>query len=67
MSGVEVDYCPVCLGTWFDEDELRQAKDSKDKNLNWLDIDLWEDKTKINDLMGNCKEIIDITKEIIFN
>ena len=26
-----------------------------------------KDKTKINDLMGNCKEIIDITKEIIFN
>ena len=38
--GVEVDYCPRCLGVWFEEDELRLAKDEKDKNLNWLDVDL---------------------------
>lgn len=42
----EVDYCPVGLGVWFDEGEFRIAKDSKDKNLDWMDIDLWEDKTK---------------------
>ena len=45
--GVEIDYCPQCLGLWFEEDELRQAKDEKDKNLNWLDIDLWKDKKKL--------------------
>lgn len=44
--GTEVDYCPKCLGLWFERDELRQAKDKKAKDLNWLDIDLWEDKTK---------------------
>jgi hypothetical protein len=43
---VEVDYCPECLGMWFDKDELRLAKDDKDKNLNWLDVDLWRDKLK---------------------
>jgi Zn-finger nucleic acid-binding protein len=43
---VEADYCPKCLGMWFDKDELRHAKDEKDKNLNWLDIDLWRDKGK---------------------
>ena len=42
----QVDYCPKCLGVWFDQDELRQAKDEKDITLNWLDVDLWEDKTK---------------------
>ncbi|MCD6500565.1 zf-TFIIB domain-containing protein [bacterium] len=42
----EVDYCPNCLGLWFEKDELREAKDEKDKNLNWLDIDLWKDETK---------------------
>lgn len=42
----EVDYCPQCLGIWFEEDELRQAKDEKDRNLNWLDIDLWKDTKK---------------------
>lgn len=44
--GVEIDYCPKCLGLWFEEDELRLAKDEKDKNLNWLDIDLWKDRKK---------------------
>lgn len=45
--GTEVDYCPKCLGLWFEENELRQAKDEKDKMLNWLDFDLWADKTKL--------------------
>lgn len=44
FHNVEVDYCPKCLGIWFDNDELRLAKDEKDKQLNWLDIDLWRDK-----------------------
>ena len=43
---VEVDYCEKCLGTWFEEEELRWAKDEKDKDLNWLDIDLWKYKKK---------------------
>lgn len=46
FHNVEVDYCPSCLGTWFDKDELRLAKDDKDKNLNWQDVDLWRDKGK---------------------
>ncbi|MCX6720894.1 MAG: zf-TFIIB domain-containing protein [Candidatus Staskawiczbacteria bacterium] len=43
---MEVEYCPRCLGIWFDKNELRLAKDDKDKQLNWVDIDLWRDKTK---------------------
>ena len=43
--GVEVDYCQQCLGVWFEEDELRQAKDEKDRDLRWLDINLWKDET----------------------
>ncbi len=46
--GVEVDYCPGCLGVWFEKEELRLAKDKKDKNLNWLDFDLWKDKKKLS-------------------
>ena len=46
LSGVEVDYCPKCLGLWFEEEELRWAKDNKDRNLRWLDIDLWKDDEK---------------------
>jgi len=43
---VEVNYCPICLGMWFEKDELRWAKDAKDRNLRWLDIDLWKEKSK---------------------
>jgi Zn-finger nucleic acid-binding protein len=50
--GVEVDYCPTCLGLWFEEDELRLAKDKKDENLRWLDIDLWKRKNKFKIYLG---------------
>ncbi len=43
---VEVDYCPECLGIFFDEDELRLAKDDSDNQLNWEDVDVWRDKHK---------------------
>ena len=46
VSGVDVDYCPKCLGLWFEEEELRIAKDYKDRDLRWLDIDLWRDVEK---------------------
>ena len=46
LSGVEINFCPDCLGLWFEEDELRWAKDVKDQNLRWLDIDLWKDSEK---------------------
>jgi len=46
LYNMEVDYCPQCGGIWFDEDELRLAKDMKDENLKWLDVDLWDDEKK---------------------
>lgn len=48
----EIDYCPRCLGLWFEKDELRQAKDEKDKNLSWLDIDLWQKEEKFKITKG---------------
>ena len=46
LSNVEVNYCPNCLGLWFEEEELRWAKDEKDVNIRWLDIDLWKENKK---------------------
>ena len=43
---VEVDYCTECLGVWFDAGELAHAKNDKDKQLHWLDFDIWRDKGK---------------------
>lgn len=50
--GTEIDYCPVCLGIWFDRDELRRAKDEKDENLRWLDIDLWKNEKEFKICYG---------------
>lgn len=44
LYNIEVDYCPICFGLWFEQEELRLAKDEKDKNLKWLDIDLWKNE-----------------------
>ena len=43
---VEVDFCSECLGVFFDNDELRHAKDNRDAQLQWLDFDIWRDKKK---------------------
>jgi len=53
MLNIEVDFCPSCLGMWFDKDELRQAKDKRDPALNWLDIDLWQDIKKFDISKGS--------------
>jgi uncharacterized protein len=60
LHQIEVDYCPTCMGIWFEEDELRQAKDKRDEELNWLDVDLWENKkdmraSKDNRLCPSCR------------
>ncbi len=46
LYNTEIDYCPNCLGSWFEENELRYAKDEKNKYLSWLDVDLWKDEKK---------------------
>jgi Zn-finger nucleic acid-binding protein len=42
IGPVEVDECQSCKGIWFDKDELRQAKDSTDSDLNWMDFEIWK-------------------------
>lgn len=60
FNKVEVDICPLCLGMWFERDELRWAKDERDRSLNWLDIDLWKNEIKFrisrqHKLCPNCR------------
>ena len=40
---VTVDVCPAGHGAWYERDELRQAKDAADRDVRWLDTDLWSD------------------------
>lgn len=44
LNGVKADICLRCNGTWFDNDELRVAKDSADQDLRWLDFDLFKNE-----------------------
>ncbi len=58
FHNVEVDYCPFCLGMFLEKGELELAKDHKDQNLRWLDLDLWQSpehfKTYQKDLSKRC-------------
>lgn len=44
LKSIEVDECSQCKGTWFEDDELRKAKDSSDQDLNWMDFEIWKHK-----------------------
>ncbi|UCH09628.1 MAG: zf-TFIIB domain-containing protein [Fidelibacterota bacterium] len=56
LGTIQVDECPACGGTWFDRDELRQAKDQADPDLNWMDFELWkhQDRFKIKAQQVAC-------------
>ncbi|MBW6441156.1 zf-TFIIB domain-containing protein [Patescibacteria group bacterium] len=47
INGVMIDRCSHCGGLWFDKDELSISRDARDKNLSWLDFDLWGDHNKL--------------------
>lgn len=47
IKDIEVDECPECKGTWFEEDELRKAKDATDSDLRWIDFEIWKHKDRM--------------------
>ncbi len=53
FHNVEADYCTECLGVWFDQNELRWAKDDKDEQLKWVDFDIWRDKERFTMSRGD--------------
>ncbi len=42
INKIEIDECEKCKGIWFEDDELRKAKDSTDEDLNWMDFEIWK-------------------------
>ncbi len=42
LLSINVDECPHCKGIWFEKDELRHSKDHADKDLNWMDFEIWK-------------------------
>lgn len=53
LEGVQIEECPKCKGIWFDKDGLKEAKDTAEPDLDWMDFDIWkhEDQFKL-DLRG---------------
>ncbi len=56
IQGVTVDECENCEGIWFERDELRKVKDNTDKDLNWMDFEIWKhhDRFKAKETKYNC-------------
>jgi len=48
IEEVEIDVCAQCAGIWFDQDELRRAKDRTEPDLNWMDFEIWKNKDKFS-------------------
>ena len=42
IKKIEIDECEKCKGMWFEDDELRKAKDFTDEDLNWMDFEIWK-------------------------
>lgn len=41
VGSVRVEECPACKGLWFEDQELRLAKDETDADLAWMDFEIW--------------------------
>jgi Zn-finger nucleic acid-binding protein len=46
VADLEIEECSGCGGTWFEEDELRAAKDRSDPDLAWMDFEIWKHPEK---------------------
>ena len=42
IEEVEIEQCLHCEGIWFDQDELRKAKDAVEPDLSWMDFEIWK-------------------------
>lgn len=43
LLGVKIDACPSCRGSFFDRNELRQARNQADSDLAWMEFNLWKE------------------------
>jgi Zn-finger nucleic acid-binding protein len=45
---MDIEECAGCGGTWFEEEELRKAKDEADPDLVWMDFEIWKHSEKFD-------------------
>ncbi|MEY2398294.1 MAG: hypothetical protein QOJ00_1468 [Actinomycetota bacterium] len=41
LDHIKIHECPKCAAMWFEQDELRRAKDNADEWIRWIDFDLF--------------------------
>jgi uncharacterized protein len=46
LAHSDVDECSGCGGIWFDEGELKDARDAADPDLSWRDLDVLGDASR---------------------
>ncbi len=46
-GSLKLDKCELCHGIWFDKNELKKVIDKRDKDLDWVHLDLWNKKEKL--------------------
>ena len=56
VASIAVDECHTCKGLWFEDQELRLAKDHSDKDLVWMDFEVWKhpDRFKVEPRHLKC-------------
>lgn len=53
IADIAIDECLRCNGTWFDRDELRQAKDAVEPDVRWQDFEIWTDEDSLRASLGS--------------
>ena len=55
LVSVAVEECPTCGGIWFDQDELRRAKDAAAPDANWLELDVWKHEDEVHGIQTDVE------------
>ena len=56
VASVDIDECPKCKGLWFEDGEFRLAKDQTDRDLGWMDFEIWKhpERFRVGERSINC-------------
>jgi len=53
VKDVQVEECDQCHGVWFDTNELEKATREVDRDLHWMEFDLWKNQDQVDVSQGS--------------
>jgi uncharacterized protein len=53
VHDIEVEQCPNCGGTWYEQNELSSMKNATLPDANWMDFDLWKNTDSLKFQWGD--------------